>query len=429
LCLRLLGGLVLAVTTLYCSPARRTGQGRGKEGAGLYPELAAFGISEGATPALASLVTRTSALLPSYELTRQELRQRGLRLGIKVVHRLARQLGAQVLTWRTRALLRWRAGQLPAGTELAGQRVVACVDGGRMRLRRVTRKQKGKGKAKTRRRRYRAKWREPKLLTIFVIDQRGRMLPHSRAWIDGTFGGPDRALELLAFHLHRLGAAAAEVVEFVADGAPWIWERLDWVVGRVGLEEARVERVLDWCHAVHHVGLALADLGLAEAERRRLYKKLRKHLRAGWPWQVTAELRELARGRPEESAAWTAIAYLERHAEAGHLYYARCRRRGLALGSGAIESAIRRVVNLRLKGNGITWKEENGEAALVVRAAVLTGRWEEVLEQTRASLGVDRRCQWHWQAPDMVAELKSKEEVKPPGAQTQPAQPVQENTS
>src|SRR5205085_4077713 len=63
--LRLLGGLIVAVTTLYCSPARRTGKGRGREGAGLYPELAAFGISEGATPALASRVARTSALLPS----------------------------------------------------------------------------------------------------------------------------------------------------------------------------------------------------------------------------------------------------------------------------------------------------------------------------------------------------------------------------
>src|SRR5271169_4673693 len=32
---RLLGGLLIYVTTLYCSPARRTGDGRGKEGSGL----------------------------------------------------------------------------------------------------------------------------------------------------------------------------------------------------------------------------------------------------------------------------------------------------------------------------------------------------------------------------------------------------------
>ena len=41
------------------------------------------------------------------------------------------------------------------------------------------------------------------------------------------------------------------------------------------------------------------------------------------------------------------------------------RRRGVPLGSGAIESAIRRVINLRLKGNSISWYEENAEGMLV----------------------------------------------------------------
>jgi hypothetical protein len=36
------------------------------------------------------------------------------------------------------------------------------------------------------------------------------------------------------------------------------------------------------------------------------------------------------------------------------------------LGSGAIESSIRRVINLRLKGNGIFWLEENAEAILAL---------------------------------------------------------------
>ena len=130
---------MLYLTTLYCGPAARTGKGRGQEGTGLYPELAALGFSEGASPALASLVGRQCALLPSYELARQELASRGTRLGIKVVHRLARTLGAQVLATRTRDLLRWRAGALPPGQELAGKRVAAMIDGGRVRLRRVTR--------------------------------------------------------------------------------------------------------------------------------------------------------------------------------------------------------------------------------------------------------------------------------------------------
>ena len=48
--MRLLGGLAITVMTLYCSPRRRSGKGRGPEGSGLYPELAAYRISEGSSP-------------------------------------------------------------------------------------------------------------------------------------------------------------------------------------------------------------------------------------------------------------------------------------------------------------------------------------------------------------------------------------------
>jgi hypothetical protein len=77
------------------------------------------------------------------------------------------------------------------------------------------------------------------------------------------------------------------------------------------------------------------------------------------------------------------------------------------LGSGAIESAIRRVINLRLKGSGLLWLEENAEAVLVLRAAVLTDRWQETLEHVREAMASDRRLDWHWQSPDMPAELKA----------------------
>src|SRR5262249_54994463 len=149
------------------------------------------------------------------------------------------------------------------------------------RLRRVTRKQKGKGKHKQQRRRFKADWRDVKLLTVYEIDAHGDKVPGSRPWVDGTFAGPDEALELLAFHLHRLGASAAQVVVFLADGAPWIWERLPWVARRVGLRGQQSVFVLDFWHAVHHVGLALSPLGLAAKEQRRLYRKFRKRLKEG----------------------------------------------------------------------------------------------------------------------------------------------------
>jgi hypothetical protein len=224
------------------------------------------------------------------------------------------------------------------------------IDGGRVRLRTVTRKQRGKGKKKKQRRRYKVEWREPKLLILFEMNEQGRMKAGTRPWIDATFQGPDEAMELLAFHLHRLGASQAEIVVFAADGAPWIWERLEWVERRVGLKPAQTARVLDWCHAVHHVSLALEALGLAEAERRRLWLQMRRWLRRGYRGRLLRTLERLGEERGWPEALTQPLAYLSKHMDAGHMDYGSFRRRGLPLGSGAVESAIRRVINLRLKG-------------------------------------------------------------------------------
>ena len=401
--MRLLGGLVVYLSTLYCGPRQRTGQGRGREGAGLYPELAVLGFSEGSSPALASRVGRLAALLPSYEVARGELAAEGTSLDIKQVHRIAKRLGAEMLATRRRDLERYRAGELPRGSELRGKRVGVAIDGGRVRTRTVIRKQKGKGKGKKRRRKMRLQWREPKLLIIFELDEQGRMKRGTRPWIDGTLLGPDEA----------------ELVVFLSDGAPWIWERLAWIQKRVGLRSEQVVRVLDCCHAVHHVSLALEKLSLSDQQRQRLYRELRRKLRAGQAYQVTIELSFLAEGLPLDSPVWTEIRFLEKHAEAGHLRYPLFRRRGAPLGSGAIESAVRRVVNLRLKGNGILWYEDNAEGMLALRAAALSGRWQDTLDHVRETMARDRRLDWLWTSPNMPAELKAGLAPEPPSPQPQ----------
>lgn len=47
---------------------------------------------------------------------------------------------------------------------------------------------------------------------------------------------PDHIIALVAYHLDRLGADRAARVVFSADDAPWIWNRLDWVVRGRGID-------------------------------------------------------------------------------------------------------------------------------------------------------------------------------------------------
>jgi hypothetical protein len=414
---RLLGGLMIYVTTLYCSPALRTGKGRGREGSGLYPELAVLGIQEGKSPALVREVGRQTALLPSYAMARQELAEHGVDLDIKEVHGIGQHAGQAALAYRRRELEWYRQGRLPAGAG-RDKRLGAMIDGGRTKVRKTTRRQKGKGARKTQKRRFKTAWREVKQIIVFEMDERGRMKKGTQPILDGTFAGPDEMMEVLALRLHQLGASQADVVAFRADGAPWIWERLEWVKRRLGLTDKQVSCGLDWCHAVHHISLALEPL-LDGTERKRVFKKLRRWLKRGSWRKVVDELLRWAGEAdvPEDSPLWTEIAYVDRHGEEGHLEYATYRRRGLPLGSGAIESAIRRVINLRMKGNSIYWEEENAEAMLMLRGLVLSRRWHEVFGKITKSLAEDRRLDWKWTSPDMPAELKAGTTIAPPTPQ------------
>ena len=393
--------------TLYCSPRGRTGRGRGPEGSGLYPELAAYRISEGCSPNAQAEVGRLVGLLP-IEQSRAELARQGLELDEKAIRRIAGELGAQILATRTRDLMRFRRGELPASSEFQGKSVAVGIDGGRVRVRTVVETIRVGGKRK--RKKFRVEWREPKVVILFEGDKKGRMVRGSRPVIDGTLQGPDALIELVAFHLHRMGAAEARVVTFVADGAPWIWKRLDWVVAQAKLDPNRVVEVLDWCHAVHHLSVALAALRLTESQRKGLYQRLRGLLKEGQSQDVIAELKVLARNEPDDSPLWREIRYLTKHSDSGRLRYDCLRRRGVPMGSGAIESTIRRVINLRLKGNGIYWTEDNAEAVFQLRAAVVSGRWEEILEHTREAMAKDRRTEWRWMPPECLAELKALED-------------------
>ncbi len=231
-------------------------------------------------------------------------------------------------------------------------------------------------------------------MIIFEFNEHGQMVKKERQpLIDGTFLGPDHLAELVAFHLHRLGVAEAELVVFISDGARWIWDRLDWIEKRVGLDPSKTVHALDFCHAAHHISLALSHLGYTAAMRRKRYVELRRLLHRSRYDEVVSQLTERAEklGLPTNHDVWTEISYLEKHGAQGYLQYATLRRRGVPCGSGAIESTIRRVINQRLKSNAIYWLEENAEAVFAIRALLLCDRWEETLPKVRQTMARDRR--------------------------------------
>ena len=58
--------------------------------------------------------------------------------------------------------------------------------------------------------------------------------------------------------------------------------------------------------------------------------------------------------------------------------YGEVRGRKMPIGSGVIESTVRRVVNLRLKGTSVYWKEPMAEAMLLLRSFYKANRWQNI---------------------------------------------------
>ena len=140
---------------------------------------------------------------------------------------------------------------------------------------------------------------------------------------------------------------------------------------RIELSQCRVFQWVDFYHAVEHLGTAAGGCARWSAtQRRRWVTAQRRYRQTGQIDAVITALKDLSRGRP---AVRKAYHYFLRHR--ARMDDARLRDLGLPIGSGAIESAVRRVVNLRIKGPGIVWHQESAEAMLMLRAFYQAGRW------------------------------------------------------
>ena len=117
---------------------------------------------------------------------------------------------------------------------------------------------------------------------------------------------------------------------------------------------------------------------MPKAQRQALYKRLRHALRhqADGVEVVMEALRALATTQ-RSKAITRALRYVEAHAH--RMRYVTLEARKLPIGSGQVESAVRRVINLRFKAPGSFWTETTVSGLMHLRAAFKAGRWDEVM--------------------------------------------------
>jgi hypothetical protein len=161
--------------------------------------------------------------------------------------------------------------------------------------------------------------------------------------------------------------AVLRPVHLVADGAPWIWNLAEDHFGR------RTE-VVDFYHASEHLWEAARALHGADTPEATAWAHARLH--ELYKHGVAPVRTALAAARaPIPTAAET----LRRErgyfaTNAARMDYPAIRRQGLPIGSGAVESSAKHVIQQRMKRAGQRWSDHGGAAMLALRACTASGR-------------------------------------------------------
>lgn len=177
---------------------------------------------------------------------------------------------------------------------------------------------------------------------------------------------------------HRRGLERAGQVAAITDGAEWIQGFLDF-----HCPQAR--RILDFPHAGEHVAvIGQGTYGEGTPENTAWFNATLHRLKHQGGTAVLAELRPLVAAPPGPAESGKALAYLEKRE--AQLAYPTFQAEDWPIGSGAVESANKLVVEARLKGAGMRWAEEQVNPMLALRNIVCSDRWAEAWPQIATRL-------------------------------------------
>jgi hypothetical protein len=290
------------------------------------------------TPAVQDLIAGLSALVPYVQVPAVLKRVKArVRLGVKSIEEVAQAVGTRV------------GENPPCGPEPSGRPVAAAVDGVMMPTR--------------------AGYREARCGVVYEPEWNPARTPAAEAELRkeyvGTLTSRDLLVQQVCERVKRRRADPKALVGALGDGASWIWE------GYAKHLPHRVE-ILDFYHVVEHLGVAAAArFGEGSPEAAAWVKRIKGNLLR---WGPASLLRSLSEWKPDTQPAaetkrreW---GYFERNQH--RMHYPEYQRRGLPIGSGAVEGACKHLVADRFKGAGMRWNSETAEPLLRLRAALLT---------------------------------------------------------
>lgn len=215
-------------------------------------------------------------------------------------------------------------------------------------------------------------WRENKLGIIFSTDnihfwknKKGERVHQirSREYVSYIGEAQEFKRHLFAAAV-RNGYGTYRETVIISDGAPWIAHIADELF-------PDAQRILDLFHLKENVyDYAKARFGMDESKYIPWAKEICQNLEDGH-WKDV-----LARLNPDEKYSNCVNLYHYINENKNAINYPEYKEKGYFVGSGAIESSNKTVLQKRLKQAGMRWEPETAQYLLTLRSKQESGRWQ-----------------------------------------------------
>lgn len=344
---------------------------KGRNGRGAHLLLRYWGFLEKRSSANAGKIARLGVACQSFELAKKELYEQGHKISSVTVNNVTQKVGELAQNHRAHICLE-------NGESFAGKRVMIAVDGGRIRT-----KQKKAGRFKKGQKQacFDTNWKEPKLVVIAEIDANGNMKKDKKPIYEATMGNHEALFGLLEDLVINSRIHEAEELVFSADGADWIWIKFGEFAKKFDLSQKSTE-VLDFFHATEHLmEICEENTSLDKKTQRVWFGKLKELLKAGDFKTLQKEVVREARTKKLPKIK-KLFGYFEKNKN--RMKYHSYKEKNIPIGSGIVESAIRRVINLKLKSPSTFWTIERLEIVLHLRCILMADRWGLFMHNIRS---------------------------------------------
>jgi hypothetical protein len=219
-------------------------------------------------------------------------------------------------------------------------------------------------------------WKEVKGFRMYLLDD--REIVHLISWHQ-IKSDKELANDLLA--IKQAGLIPEDKVRIcaVADGAAWIWNRIEEVY-------PQAKRVLDYYHCSEYLhDLANAQYGKNSQQAREWVEATLSRLFMNNADRIIAGIKRM---KPKSDDAQEQIEKTVRYLteRKDMINYGSLKRGGFHIGSGGIESSNKFIANVRLKRSGAWWYPTNANNILKLRCAKFNKTFDRIMASRKRNL-------------------------------------------